>query len=217
MGRYGTPSALSYGMVFSQSEWLRGRRRCTLKEDSLHIDACDGRTSKSFDVPLSVLSDQTAQLHGRPIVPIIFVCGFGALALLCLSAAIIGPALEARLTAGFGTLCFGFAACAGLARWRQLSVDILVFYNRFNGSPVFNLFRNNPSPQAFSRFVTTLIDRIRGAQPSVAISNSSVPAQIEAYARLLERRLISESDFDRIRRQLLETTFGGPKQIGFGA
>ena len=206
-------------MVFSQSEWFRGSRRLELSDndDILHIRARDGRASKSFTVPLAVLREDPAELRANSIAAIVFFCGFGVAALIGLSGVITGPVLGAKLASAFMMCLFGFAATAGFARWRQLSFDVIVFYNRFNASPVFNLYRYKPDRETFDGFVAALVKRIRAAQAGIAmVECMSIPAQIEAYARLAERGLISSSEFGSVKQRLLESAMT-TKQIGFQA
>jgi hypothetical protein len=205
-------------MELRQSEPFRGSRVVRLTDDdTLMVQAKNGRVLNDYPVYLNVLHEvpsrirQTAKLGGVAVI------GTGILFLLFLLGAILASQTEARVSMLPLCAIFAFITCAGYARMRQVSYDVLVFYNRFNGQAAFNLYHEKPDADSFLAFVAELKRRIKKAHEKIPPlpQEMSIPTQIETYARLANDGIITRTEFENVKKNLLEGIAGSGKQIGF--
>jgi hypothetical protein len=209
-------------MEFAQSSFLRGQRHITLKEnsDTISVRISGGSGSREFPVDLNVLHPGTTEIKERAVAFLVPTIFFLMVACCFLVAFFTATLPGDRLGGGFLALVMGLVAFTCLRKMRRGSYHIVVFYNRFNGQPVFNLFHELPDRDSFKSFMGLMIERIKSAQdkaPAPALgADLSVPAQLENYARLANSGVISTAQFEKIRESLLEKVTGPEKQIGFG-
>jgi hypothetical protein len=206
-------------MELKQSDFLRGARTLELAEDSdtLVVRSRDGRVTKELPIELNVLHDKPSRVQQKATSSLVIVCLAFIVGLIFLIAGLLGRDASAQMSSSlFGIFMFG-AGLASFARMRRMSGDVLVFYSRFNGQVAFTLYHNKPDADSFQAFVTVLCHRIKLAHekiPSIQ-QEISVPAQIEQYARLAKDGVITQIQFDEVRRSLLGSVTGGAKPIGF--
>jgi hypothetical protein len=203
-------------MELRQSELFRGSRVVRLNDDdTLLVQAKNGRVLNDYPVYLNVLHEipsrirQTAKLGGVAVI------GTAILFLLFLLAAIFAPQTEARVSVLPLCAIFGFITFAGYARMRQVSYDVLVFYNRFNGQAAFNLYHEKPDADSFAAFVAVLKQRIKTRKDSTAPARDVDSDPIETYARLANDGIITQTEFENVKKNLLDSLTGSGKQIGF--
>ncbi len=205
-------------MELRQSEFFRGSRVVRLDEnDTITVQAKNGRVFNEYPVYLSVLNEIPSRVRQTARVGSIAVAGTGVLFLLFLMCTLFAPKSEAKVS--FAPLCviFGFITLAGFARMRQISYDVLVFYNRFNGQAAFNLYHDKPDADSFAAFVTVLKQRIKRAHEKIppVPQEMSVPTQLETYARLARDGIITAAQFEDVKKALLESLTGSGNEIGF--
>jgi hypothetical protein len=205
-------------MELRQAEFFRGSRIVRLDEsDTITVQAKNGRVFNEYPVYLNVLHDVPTRVHRTARAGGVAVIGTAIVFLLFLFCMLFAPQIEAKVS--FAPMCviFGFITMAGYAGMRQVSYNLLVFYNRFNGQAAFNLYRDRPDPKSFATFVSVLKQRIKQAHAKIppVPQEMSIPTQIEMYARLAKDGVITEAQFEELKKNLLETLTGSGKQIGF--
>lgn len=187
-----------------------------LADDSLLVHATHGGTTTEFTVPLKVLSDGSTRSRqpGTKSLPALIV--FSAMFLPSLAGAIMFDRDTRVMCATFAVITAVPVLISAFRMWKD-SFDIVVFFNRFNGEPVFNLFHAKPNPEEFRAFVGEITKRIKqaGLESEKPEDSSSIPQQIQGFARLRDQGILTQEEFDKIKARLLGSLENEPKRIGF--
>ncbi|MEO8616573.1 MAG: SHOCT domain-containing protein [Luteolibacter sp.] len=123
---------------------------------------------------------------------------------------------------------FSIFACSGVGvmaivlsllavkKYQASRYDLLTFFY-LNGSFAFSLAKNNPDKMTFSAFVESLLRKIKDAQTTIPHSITSLTpiAEIEKLGILRDKGLLTDEEFEKTKKSLLDQLTQAPRTIGF--
>jgi hypothetical protein len=206
----------------SQKSILKGTRRVALSDDNVaSIQVCEGVRKSEFSVPLGVLNPSPARFTrtGLKFLPaVVFLPDRGRRNPPLLLSREDGRSDKPHRRGGLLRLhrcIFGFLLIVSSVKLWNERCDLILFHNRFSGAAVFSLFYGLPDRASYEQFSKELTKRITEANGEADTPMAaSIPAQLQAFSKLLDQKILTPEEFERIKNSLLESMTGG-KQIGF--
>jgi hypothetical protein len=204
-------------LEISQRLFLRGKRRLRLTtDDVLSVTVSQTGHFNEFSVPVGSLSESPSRVKQPATKFLGGVLVFGLITLTSLLVAVFTSNVETRVSCGVLSVLFLMPTALAVSRMLRGTYDLLVFHNRFNGQPVFNLFHDCPTAEACQSFVSELVKRIKLKALDVPMADpNSIPNQLQGFARLRDQAILSEEEFQSIKSRLLQSVSDAPGKLGF--
>ncbi len=212
-------------MIFIQKKLFRGRQEFRLQEDDqLLFTFKGGGAERSFTVSLALLNPRPERIKTLSFGYLFAAVPTGLFAALLLLVAVVGLFLHKNPAPTIqGFMVGGVFAGISFLCFRENSrkcVDVVAFYNRYNGKAVLTPWYHKPNPAAFDAFVKELSARITAATQRASEApnpqNVTMAGEILALKKLVDDGVLSASEFERAKGKLLETS-GERRPIGFSA
>ncbi len=204
-------------LEISQSLFMKGARQLRFNtDDMLSVTISQGGHVNEFSVPVGSLSESPSRVKQPASKFLGGVLVFGLITLASLLVAIFTSNTDARVSCAVFTVLFLFPTSVAVFRMWRGTYDLLIFHNRFNGQPVFNIFHDCPTAETCQGFVSELVKRIKlkGLDAPQA-DPTSIPSQLQGFARLRDQAILSEEEFQSIKSRLLQSVSDAPGKLGF--
>lgn len=181
-----------------RSRWRRTEARFTIfNEHHVAIERRGlGGQPLSYQLDLSFLASRPRRI--REI----------SWALVALALALFGVAAATRLftlpggsgALGAALLLAGAMALAVAAfRYR----DCVIYFSKHGRAPLLVLLNGNPDRAALQQFIADISGRIRATRRNWPDRHAYLSAELKEHRRLHEQGVISQTDYERIKRRIL--------------
>ncbi len=193
--------------TLEQRSLFQGRQKFTVEAEHVRWQTNSILSLREERIPLSVLSPDPIR-HRSPnykalyyfliLTPVLLLLTFG------------GNIWAMR----FGAVLFLLVSLVTLSIFFPSLVERLSFYNKYTGGYVFSFTIDRPNSEVFKSFMRVFTDKIQSAVNSVeAAGNQSISSELEKLHTLFEKQIITADEFDRIKRDLIESVKN--RRIGF--
>ena len=204
-------------LEISQRLFMKGARqlRCNT-DDTISVTLNENGHVNEFSVSVGLLSESPSRVKQPAGKFLSSVLVFGLIALASFLFAVFTSNSDARATSAIVCFFFLFPTALAVFRMWRGTYDVVIFHNRFNGQPVFNLFHDCPTAETCQGFVSELVKRIKlKALDAPETDPASIPSQLQGFARLRDQAILSEEEFQSIKSRLLRNVSEGPGKLGF--
>jgi hypothetical protein len=204
-------------LEISQRRFMKGARKLRFTtDDMLSVTINQNGHVNEFSVSVGLLSESPSRVKQPATKFLGGVLVFGLITLVALLVAVFTSNTETRVSCAVLATLFLLPTSLAVSRMLRGTYDLLVFHNRFNGQPVFNMFHDCPTVEACQGFVSELVKRIKlkGLDAAQADPNS-IPNQLQGFARLRDQAILSEEEFQSIKSRLLQSVSEAPGKLGF--
>jgi len=200
-------------MEISQKKFLFGKRHITIDENkvTVAIEKFNSKNEYSFDI--EVISEHSNQIKKIPqdwLGAIIVVTLINIFLVIWLFHV---PGDGKPAVAVFLTV-FAFVWIICLVKLRMNSINSLLFFNRFDGNVVLELFRDHPNHTEFTAFVEFLKKKISVSYEQQKNLKKSFSYELHEIVKLKEDGLLDEREFKILKEGLINKTVE-PAKIGF--
>lgn len=204
-------------LEISQRLFLKGARKLRFNaDDMLSVTVSQNGHVNEFSVSVALLGESPSRVRQPASKYLAGVLVFGLITLASFLAAVFTSNADARASFGIFSFLFLFPTALAVFRMWRGTYDLLIFYNRFNGQPVFNMFHDCPTSEACQGFVSELVKRIKLKALDAPLADpTSIPNQLQGFARLRDQAILSEEEFQSIKSRLLQRVSDAPAKLGF--
>jgi len=192
--------------ALEQRSLFQGTQKFTVEAEHVRWQIKNMLSLREERIPLSVLSPNPIR-HRSPNYKMLYYFSIFAPVLLLITFG--GNILAMRV----GAFLLSIVSIVTLSIFFASLVERLSFYNKYNGSYVFSFTIDRPSSEVFKSFLNTFTDKIQAAKSVEAASDQSISSEIEKLHALFEKQIITADDFDRLKRDLIESVKN--RTIGF--
>ena len=114
-----------------------------------------------------------------------------------------------------GLILLGLSALL-VRKYFTSKFDLCLFYYG-NGSPAFNLNRNQPDQETYEKFVADVSRRVKTSIDEISPPGlpGSIALELEKLGRLKDRNLLTEEEFAKAKEGLLSQIDKGSRTLGF--
>ena len=167
------------------------------------------------EVPLHVLSPHPQRIQRRPIGYLAAAISVAAVCVITMTSwSWPGADSESR---GGGSIFLALSLLMFtwlLGMYRRRAVNVLVFYNRYDGRATLMPWFENPDRQSFEAFIKALTQRIeRSGSPTGTPTPASMEQELRSLKKMMDEGLISAEEFEELKRRTLGLKERAP--IGF--
>ena len=199
-----------------QKKFLKGKNSFVIRDDGLlHVSATANGSSQEFTIEMGQLNPEP--IRNKKSARSMFV---GLFLFVAIAGLFVVPACApdtdtiARITSLSVGSIFVVPALLCWFGFIKQSYNIVLFQNPVTGGQLV-LFADVPSQETVSAFVAKLQTEIRLRKDDMPKGKQTLPEQIKQLAQLHANGSLSDDEFDRAKRQLIEAA-KTPGPIGFG-
>lgn len=191
-------------MELKQNMFLKGFRQVSFKDDiTIRLTIKELGKTQEFTVPLSIINNSISRVKSFSVSYLIASIAFLLIAMFFLSMPFWGKFNDAMITGVVFGIIFGLPVLYTGYKLYITSYDYDVYYNRYDGTVIFTLFRKKPTAIAYEKFKKSFIEKLAANQNGDTY-NKTISDYVTTINNLREIGVFNESEKNDILSRINE-------------